>query len=156
MPTGLHIIGAAALAFRQDDGGSFGRAQTGGLDFFFMLVQTLFALALVCGLAYVIFRVVLPRLNVTRSAGSMVRVVDRIGLDARKSLYVIEVAGRWFVVAASEAGVQLVGELDAESAARAEQEAADARPTFGAPARAVRSAFAERLAQMMNKKGDRR
>ncbi|HEX7314723.1 MAG TPA: flagellar biosynthetic protein FliO [Pyrinomonadaceae bacterium] len=155
MAPGLHIINAAAFVFRQEDGGAF-RAQTGTADFLLMLLQTVFALALVCGLAYVIFRVVLPRLNVTRSTGSMVRIVDRVGLDARKSLYVIEVAGRWFLVSASEAGVQLVSELDAESALLAEQEAEAARPTFGAPARAASRAFAERLARLMNKKGNGR
>ncbi len=52
----------------------------------------------------------------------MVRVVDRIGLEARKSLYVIEVAGKWMIVASSESGVQFIAELDAESAKFAEAE----------------------------------
>lgn len=87
-----------------------------------MLAQTIFALALVCGLAYLIFRVILPRLTVNYGANNMVRVVDRIGLEARKSLYVIEVAGKWMLVASSESGVQFIAELDAESAKLAEQE----------------------------------
>lgn len=87
-----------------------------------MLVQTIFALALVCGLAYVIFRVILPRLAVNYGSNNMVRVVDRIGLDARKSLYVIEVAGKWMLVASSESGVQLISELDADTARLAEEE----------------------------------
>lgn len=92
------------------------------LSFLWMLVQTIFALALVCGLAYLIFRVLLPRLTVNYGANNMVRVVDRIGLEARKSLFVIEVAGKWMLVAASESGVQFIAELDAESAKLAEQE----------------------------------
>lgn len=87
-----------------------------------MLVQTIFALALVCGLAYLIFRVILPRLTVSYGTNNMVRVVDRIGLEARKSLFVIEVAGKWMLVASSESGVQFIAELDAESAKVAEQE----------------------------------
>ena len=87
-----------------------------------MLVQTIFALLLVCGLAYLIFRVILPRLAVSYGAHNMVRVVDRIGLEARRSLYVVEVAGKWLLVASSESGMQLICELDAEAARLAEQE----------------------------------
>jgi flagellar protein FliO/FliZ len=140
----------------QETGAFGGGAPTGGGSFVLMLLQTIFALAFVCGLAYVIFRWVLPRLSVARSSNSMVRIVDRLGLDARKSLYVIEVAGRWLLVASSEAGVQLIAELEATSAEEAEREVARLRPQFGAQASAVRGAFAERLAQLMNKKGNGR
>ena len=92
------------------------------LSFLWMLVQTIFALVLVCGLAYLIFRVILPRLAVNYGSNNMVRVVDRIGLEARKSLYVIEVAGKWMLVASSESGVQLIAELDAAAAKLAEDE----------------------------------
>jgi flagellar protein FliO/FliZ len=137
-------LGAQAATFGGD-----------GESFFLMLLQTLFVLGLVCGLAYLIFRWVLPRLAVTRSTNSMVRVVDVVGLDARKRLYVIEVAGRWMLVASSEAGVQMVSELDAEAAEEAAQSLERARQdwhgwkTFGSAARA---SFAERLARLMNKR----
>jgi flagellar protein FliO/FliZ len=89
------------------------------------------ALGLVCGLAYVIFRWVLPRMQSFGGTGRhLVRVVDRVGLDARKSLYVIEVAGRWLLVSSSEAGVQLVSELDAETAEEAAAELERQRPNF--------------------------
>jgi flagellar biogenesis protein FliO len=64
----------------------------------------------------------MPRLAVNYGSNNMVRVVDRIGLEARKSLYVIEVAGKWMLVASSENGVQLIAELDAQSAKIAEEE----------------------------------
>lgn len=92
------------------------------LSFLWMLVQTILALLLVCGLAYVIFRVLLPRLTGNFSSNNMVRVVDRVGLEARKNLYVIEVTGRWLLISVSENGAQLISELDAADAARAEQE----------------------------------
>ena len=141
---------AAALSWWQ--GRTFDGDPAGGVNFFLMLLQTVVALGLVCGLAYVIFRWVLPRLAVTRSAGGMVRVVDRVGLDARKSLYVVEVAGRWLLVAASESGVQLLSELDARSAEEAEQEAVKLRPAFGAQAATVRGAFAEKLGRILQRK----
>ena len=147
------IFLSTAIALWQQDAFG-GGASASGVSFLMMLLQTLLALGLVCGLAYVIFRWMLPRLNVARSTGGMVRIVDRVGLDARKSLFVIEVAGRWLLVAASEAGVQLVSELDAASAEEAEREAARVKPTFGASA--VGGAFAERLSQLMNRKGSKK
>lgn len=124
----------------------------GGASFFLMLVETILALGLVCGLAYAIFRWVLPRLQATHSANSMVRVVDRAGLDARKNLYVIEVAGRWLLVASSEAGVQLISELDAEAAEEAAATLERIRPTFRATTDSAREAFADRFARLMNKR----
>lgn len=138
------------------DAGFDGAAAGGGANLFMMILQTLVALGLVCGLAYAIFRWLLPRLNAARPAGGMVRVVERVGLDARKSLFVIEVAGRWLLVASSEAGVHLISELDAKTAEEAAREASEKRPTFGADAAAVRSAFADRLSRVMNRKGDGR
>jgi flagellar protein FliO/FliZ len=93
-----------------------------GLNFLWMLLQTIFALALVCGLAYLIFRVILPRLTVNFGTNNMVRVVDRVSLEARKNLYVIEVAGKWMLVASSENGVQFIAELNPQEARAAEQE----------------------------------
>jgi flagellar biosynthetic protein FliO len=115
-----------------------------------MLVQTVFALGLVCGLAYLIFRVILPRLAVNYGSSNMVRVVDRIGLDARKSLYVIEVAGKWMLVASSESGVQLISELDAASAKIAEEEIVKNRQL---PANAAfGKSFADKLNEVINRK----
>ena len=119
-----------------------------------MLLETMLALGLVCGLAYLVFRFALPRLSTVRSGNSMVRVVDRVGLDPRKSLYVVEVAGRWLLIGASEAGVHIVSELDAETAREAADELERQRAAPSPSLTAVRSAFAERLAQLMNKKGD--
>ena len=127
-------------------------SSSSGASFFVMLLQTLMALGLVCGLAYLIFRWVLPRLAAIPTANSMVRIVDRVGLDSRKSLYVIEVAGRWLLIASSEAGVQLVSELDAATAEEAAAEVARLRPTFRKMSDTARGAFSDRLAQLMNRK----
>lgn len=84
----------------------------GWLDIIWLLVQTIFALALVCGLAILIFRYILPRLNVVSYNKSIVNVVDGTSLDARKRLLIVEVAGKYLLLASSENGVQLVSELD--------------------------------------------
>lgn len=91
------------------------------MTFLWMLVQTVLALLFVCGIAYVIFRVILPRLSTNFGGNSMIRIVDRTGLEPRKTLYVIEVAGKWLLVSASEDGVQLVSELDPETAREMEE-----------------------------------
>lgn len=146
----------AALALWQDAG--FAEAPPaggGGVDFLMMIIQTFLALAFVCVLAYVIFRWLMPRLVAVRPAGGMVRVVERAPLDARRSLYVVEVAGRWLLIGSSESGVQLVSELDAARAEELARESEERRPTFGADAAAIRSAFADRLARVMNRKGGR-
>ena len=84
----------------------------GWLDILWLLIQTIIALALVCGLAVLIFRYVLPRLSIVSFNRSIVRVVDGAALDARKRLIVVETAGKYLLLAASESGVQLITELD--------------------------------------------
>lgn len=122
-----------------------------GLDFVWMMVQTFIALAVVCGLAYLLFRVVLPRFNFNYSSNSMVRIVDRVSIDARKSLCVIEVAGQWMLIAVTENGVKQICELDADSAKLAESEINKIRESKNATLLA--GGFAEKLSQLMNKKG---
>jgi flagellar biosynthetic protein FliO len=129
-----------------------------GSSLVWMFVQTIFALGFVCVLAYVILRVVLPRLSMTGAGKSMVRVVDRTPLDQRRSLYVVEVTGRWLLIGASEGGLQLISELDAE---KAEQEAealkalatgTRVRATFGQATNTARTNFTDILARMVNKR----
>lgn len=121
-----------------------------GWEFLWMMVQTIIALTVVCGLAYLMFRVVLPRFNFNYSSNSMVRVVDRISLDARKSLCVIEVAGEYKLIAITENGVELISDLDANSAKLAEAEIIKEREKQ--TANAFGNGFANKLSQLMNKK----
>ena len=123
--------------------------QTSGLSFVWMLFQTLLALAFVCGLAYLIFRVLLPRFTTNFGANNMMRVVDRIGLDTRKSLYIIEVTGRWFLVAGSESGVQMISELDAKNAAEAEKLIVENRQSPNAFLNG--KSFQEKLNEVLNR-----
>lgn len=120
-----------------------------GLSFLWMLLQTLFALALVCGLAYLIFRIILPRLTVNFGSNKMVRIVDRIGLEARKNLYVIEVAGKWMLVASSENGVQFIAELNPEEARLAEQEITRVRQIQTDSA--IEKTFSGKFSEVMNR-----
>lgn len=117
-----------------------------------MLLQTLVALAAVCGLAYVIFRVVLPRLQIGQTGNSMIRVVERAPLDQKRTLFVVEVAGKWLLVGAGENGVQLVSELNEQSAEAAAAGIEAARAAQLKRIEDVRSGFAEKLASVMKRK----
>ncbi len=92
------------------------------MDTFMTAIQTFFALAIVCGLVYLIFRVILPRLSFNYSSNNMIRVVDRVAIDSRKSLCVVEVAGQWMLVAVTEKGVEKICDLDKDSAKVLEKE----------------------------------
>jgi flagellar biosynthetic protein FliO len=131
--------------------------QSGG-SLLWMFVQTILALGFVCLLAYVVLRVVLPRLNVSTAGKTMINVIDRAPLDQRRSLYVVKVTGRWLLISSSEGGVQLISELDAE---KAEQES-EAMSGAGASTRAraslsqagvtARTAFADVFARRGNRR----
>lgn len=91
----------------------------GWLDIIWLLAQTAIALALVCGFAILIFRYILPRLNVVSFNKSIVNVVDGAPLDARKRLIIVEAAGKYLMLAVSESGVQLITELDGDAVEKA-------------------------------------
>lgn len=99
-----------------------------------MLLQTAFALALVCGLAVLIFRYILPKLNGVSFNKSIVRVVDGASLEARKRLLVVEVAGKYMLLAVSDSGVQMISELEGaaveEAVAKVETAKSEANPQF--------------------------
>lgn len=129
-----------------------------GRNVIWMFVQTILALGFVCLLAYVALRVVLPRLNLGTAGKSMVQVVDRTPLDQRRSLYVIEVTGRWLLIAVSEGGVQLISELDADKAAEASElirsaaASARARTVLNQAGLNARTTFADVLARFGNRR----
>jgi flagellar protein FliO/FliZ len=73
------------------------------------LLQTLAALGVVCAAAFLVLRYVVPRALPMR--GPM-RVLARVAVEPRRSLLLVEVAGRAFLLGSSEGGLQLVAELD--------------------------------------------
>jgi flagellar protein FliO/FliZ len=129
-----------------------------GKSLLWMFVQTIVALGFVCLLAYVVLRVILPRLNITANSKSMVKVIDRTQLDQRRSLYVIEVTGRWLLIGSSEGGVQLISELDADKAEQEANAASDAAAstiagrTFTQAKTTARTAFADVFDRFGNKR----
>lgn len=123
----------------------------GWVDILWLLIQTLFALAVVCGLAILIFRYILPRLNVVSFNKSIVRIVDGATLDPRKRLMVIEVAGKYMLIALSESGVQLVSELDGESVEEAVAKIEKAQKEIQPPLKQVTDSFTQIMERVRRK-----
>ena len=105
-----------------------------------LLVTSLVVLGGVCVAAFVVVRVLGRLLSTSRARGAhLLDVVARVPLEPRRSLYVVEVAGKTLLVGTSEMGLSVLTELD-DGAVRA-RVAAAARPTF---ADLVKAAWARR------------
>lgn len=75
------------------------------------IVQTLVTLVAVCALAFVVLYGA-RRLGLGRPRGP-ISLVGLLPLDARRSIYLVKVAGQVIVVGASEAGFTKLGEVAA-------------------------------------------
>jgi len=79
------------------------------------LGRMLFSLAVVIGLIFLIVRIALPRLMRLRTplAGTSLRVLDRVQLDQRHAVMLIEVYGsQHYLVGTGERGVALIARVD--------------------------------------------
>jgi flagellar biogenesis protein FliO len=80
-----------------------------------LLVTSLVALAGVCVAAFVVMRLVGRLLATGRARGAhLLDVVARLPLEPRRSLYVVEVAGKTLLIGTSEMGLSVLSELDRE------------------------------------------
>ncbi|MCC6273663.1 MAG: flagellar biosynthetic protein FliO [Deltaproteobacteria bacterium] len=95
-----------------DPAAEFGAAS---VDFTWLFLKMVFAMIFVIALAIVVIRFIIPKLTFNRGAAarSDLRIVDRVPLDARKSLYILQVEGRRLLIGSSEHHVGLIAELKA-------------------------------------------
>jgi len=99
-----------------------------------LLVTSLIVLVVVCVAAFVAVRVFGRLLATGRARGAhLMNVVSRVPLEPRRSLYVVEVAGKTLLVGTSEMGLSVLSELDAREVAARKQ----ATPSFGEVVRAA-------------------
>jgi flagellar biosynthetic protein FliO len=105
------------------------------------LAVSLVSLGLVCLLAYVSLRF-LARRGVGRSSGP-IRVLARCPLEPRRAVYLIEAAGRCFLVGVGDGPMAVLAELEAAAVERAA--AAPPAPQGGA-------AFSEVLARVLGRR----
>jgi flagellar protein FliO/FliZ len=79
-----------------------------------LLLRALLALAAVCLLAYVVLRYLGRRVYGAAAGGGLMRIVARLPLEPRRSLYLVEVAGRFLLVGLGENGAPTtLAEIDA-------------------------------------------
>ena len=103
-----------------------------------LLVTSLVVLGVVCVAAFALVRLVGRFLATGRVRGAhLLDVIARVPLEPRRSLYVVEVAGKTLLVGTSEMGLSVLSELDG-SEVRARTVA---RPSFG---ELVREAWSRR------------
>lgn len=105
-----------------------GNGAAAGASYGDLLVTSLLVLGAVCIAAFVAVRLFGRLLSAGRARGThLMDVVARVPLEPRRSLYVVEVAGKTLLVGTSEMGLSVLSELDS-SAVRSRVET---RPTFG-------------------------
>lgn len=79
-----------------------------------LLITSLLVLGAVCVAGYVLVRLAGRFLATGRTRGAhLLDVVARVPLEPRRSLYVVEVAGKTLLVGTSEMGLSVLTELDA-------------------------------------------
>ena len=75
------------------------------------LIQTALALLAVCLLAYLVIRLGLMRLLGASKGEGRIRVIERLSLEPKRSLLLVEVEGRVFLLGITEGSMALLKEL---------------------------------------------
>jgi flagellar biogenesis protein FliO len=90
----------------------------GTVDFTWLFLKTLLAMIVVIALAVIALRFLLPRLTLNRQikGRTQFKILDRLPLDAKKGIYVVEVEGRRLLLGAGENYVGLITELKGREA----------------------------------------
>ncbi|MBL0221121.1 MAG: flagellar biosynthetic protein FliO [Myxococcales bacterium] len=79
-----------------------------------LLVTSIVVLAVVCLVAFAVVKLIGRFLATGRVRGAhLLDVIARVPLEPRRSLYVVEVAGKTLLVGTSEMGLSVLTELDA-------------------------------------------
>ncbi len=85
------------------------------IDFGMLLLRTFFFLGLVCLLIYFLLRKVLPRIiQMPGIRNRTVKIIERLPLDQKKSLVVVEIQDKAFLLGCSENSINILMELDRE------------------------------------------
>ena len=95
----------------------------------YLLFKTLVVLGVVVAFIYLTLNVGARKLlKLNAPANAIVKVVDRVPLDPKKSLYVLHVAGEFMLVGAAEQGLSFLSKLDGEAVQKLLAERVRARP----------------------------
>jgi len=88
------------------------------VDFTWLFLKMLLALGIVSILAVLILKYAVPHIGLMKrfQKGGYFRVLGRYLLEPRRSLYIVEVGGRYLVIGVSDHGINLVTELTQKEA----------------------------------------
>ena len=75
------------------------------------LIQLLVSLAIVIGLIYFAAKYLLPKIQLP-SSGSIIKVIDRIGLEPQVSAYIIGVYAKTYLVVISNKNATLIDKIE--------------------------------------------
>jgi flagellar biogenesis protein FliO len=93
------------------DGYQIGSARTE----LFLYLKLMVVLGVIIAAAFMLVHFALPRLAAGRTPGACaIRVAARLTLEPKKTLYVVRVGAEYFLVGASESGMQYLTTLDPE------------------------------------------
>lgn len=83
------------------------------IDFTWLFIKMLLVLGIVCILAILFLKYVMPRTGLVRAGhrGKYFSVLGRYQLEHRKSLYLVEVGKRYLVIGCADHGINTLAEL---------------------------------------------
>lgn len=82
------------------------------------LLKTMLMLAIVVGIVYLTLNKGLGKLVARQNLGRRVKVLERVGLDPKRALFLVEIDGRQMLLGAGEGGVVLLKEMAPDTAAK--------------------------------------
>ena len=94
----------------------------GAIDFTWLFVKMLLALGIVSVLAVLILKYLVPHLSAVRhyQQNKYFRIIARCPLEHKKSLMLVSVGGRYFVLGVADSGINLIAEIDEQDAEKHE------------------------------------
>ncbi len=85
------------------DATSLASSMSPGVDFTWMFVKVIFAMIVVCAVAFLIIKYVLPKSPyVKANKNSQIEVMERFMLEPRKNLYILKVGPQKILVGTTE------------------------------------------------------
>ncbi len=89
-------------------------------DFTWLFIKMVIGLLFVLGIAVVTLRVILPRTRFGRKGqGGWAHLLDVIRLDQTRSLYLVKIVERYFILGTAEHSLQMIAELSREDGEKA-------------------------------------
>jgi flagellar protein FliO/FliZ len=88
------------------------------VDFTWLFIKMLLILGIVTVLAILVLKYAVPHIGMVKrfQRGKYFRVLGRYVLEPRRSLYLIEVSGRYLVIGVADHGINLITEVSEEQA----------------------------------------